>query len=152
MAQRIEIRPAEFADSEKIIEFNRRMAEETEGTKLDPDVLCSGVKAVLEEPKHGFYLIAVADGQVAGCLLVTTEWSDWRNGEFWWIQSVYVEPEFRRRGVFRSLYEATRQRAEKSDRVCGFRLYVERENVQAQETYTRLGMRETAYRMLETLL
>ncbi|MFN2353346.1 MAG: GNAT family N-acetyltransferase [Desulfopila sp.] len=151
MPKSIEIRSAEFADSGKIIEFNGRMAEETEGVKLDPDVLYSGVQAVLKEPGHGFYLIAVAGGQVVGCLLVTTEWSDWRNGEFWWIQSVYVEPEFRRRGVFRSLYEATRQRAQKSDRVCGFRLYVERENVQAQKTYTRLGMKETAYRMLEAL-
>lgn len=151
MSDTITIRSATLEDAGRIIEFNLRMAGETEEKKLDPDILRSGVTAVLNDPDHGFYQVATVGGQVVGCLLVTTEWSDWRNGEFWWIQSVYIEPEFRRRGVFSSLYEATRQRAKESARVCGFRLYVERENVKAQETYMRLGMKETAYRMLETL-
>ena len=151
MSDTIEIRPAKLKDAGRIIEFNLRMAGETEEKKLEPDVLFSGVTAVLNEPDLGFYLVATDGSQVVGCLLVTTEWSDWRNGEFWWIQSVYVEPDFRRKGVFRSLYEATRKRAKESDRVCGFRLYVEQENVKAQQTYAQLGMKETAYMMLETL-
>jgi GNAT superfamily N-acetyltransferase len=110
----MQIRPASLRDAKRIIEFNLRMAEETEGKKLDFDVLRSGVSRVFNEPDHGFYLVAETGGKVVGCLLVTTEWSDWRNGEFWWIQSVYVESEFRRRGVFTSLYEATRKLAQKS--------------------------------------
>lgn len=152
MPNSLEIRLAEPEDAGRIIDFNMRMARETEGRELDVNVLTSGVYAVLKKPERGFYLVAVSDGHVVGCLLVTTEWSDWRNGEFWWIQSVYVEPEARRAGVFSALYEATRKRAEKADRVCGFRLYVERDNTRAQKTYFRLGMKETAYKMLEEQL
>jgi ribosomal protein S18 acetylase RimI-like enzyme len=98
----------------------------------------------------GFYLVAeAADGQVAGSLMVTTEWSDWRNGRFWWIQSVYIQPDWRRRGVFRALYRHLTEIAEDEPDVCGFRLYVERENAAAQATYRALGMHEGVYRVYE---
>lgn len=138
-------------DAERLIEFNLRMAQETEDKQLDSKVLTSGVNAILADPRHGFYLVGEANGEVIGSLMVTTEWSDWRNSTFWWIQSVYVAPEFRRRGVFRALYEDARSRAKKDKWVCGCRLYVERDNTPAQIVYTRLGLKETNYRMLEEL-
>jgi GNAT superfamily N-acetyltransferase len=143
------IREALPEDAGTIVDFNTRMAMETEGKQLDPEVLGSGVNAVFEDPKYGFYLVAEIDGRVAGSLLVTTEWSDWRNAAFWWIQSVFVEPEFRRRGVFRALYEEARERARRSPQVCGCRLYVERGNTGAQSAYARLGMTEVSYKMFE---
>jgi len=151
MPDEISVRLAQPKDAGCVIEFNKRIAIETEGKHLDHDVLASGVNEVLENPSRGFYLVAETGAQIVGCLMITTEWSVWRNGVFWWIQSVYVAPEFRRRGVFRALYEATRDRAREAERVCGFRLYVERENDAAQATYTGLGLTETSYKMFEQL-
>jgi len=128
------------------------MAEETEGKHLDATVLTAGVNAVFDNRKHGFYLVAEVDGTVIGSLLVTTEWSDWRNGEFWWVQSVYVDPAFRRKGVYRSLYRVVRERAVQLPQVCGCRLYVERENHTAQATYKQLGMNDTGYRVFEEMI
>ena len=108
-----------------------------------------GVEAVLSDPGHGFYVVADTGGEIAGSLLVTFEWSDWRNGRFWWIQSVYVRPAYRRRGVYRALHEFVRDRARSTGGVVGLRLYVERENAVAQRTYAALGMDETPYRMYE---
>ena len=149
MQDQIEIRAALHEDASTLVAFNLRMARETEDRQLDVAVLTSGVDAVLEDAKRGFYLVAEVGGKVVGSLMVTTEWSDWRNGAIWWIQSVYVSPEFRRRGVFRSLYEEVRERARNSKRVCGCRLYVERENTSAQATYTQLGLTETKYKVFE---
>jgi ribosomal protein S18 acetylase RimI-like enzyme len=151
MMEEIKIRAAQSEDAGRLMEFSLKLARETEGKELDPDTLTSGVAAILKDPSRGFFMIAEVAGEVAGSLMVTTEWSDWRNGEFWWIQSVYVSPEFRRRGVFRALYEETRGQARNSTRVCGCRLYVERENSSAQATYTQLGLTETPYRMYEEL-
>jgi len=151
MQNHITIRGAKPMDAERLIEFNLRMAQETEDKQLDSKILISGVNAILSHPKLGFYLVGEADGEVVGSLMVTTEWSDWRNGAFWWIQSVYVTPEFRRRGVFRALYEDARDRAKNEEGVCGCRLYVERDNVSALTVYTRLGLKETNYKMLEEL-
>jgi len=134
-----------------LVEFNMRMVEETEGKQLDPAVLPAGVNAVFEYRYHGFYLVAEVDGTVSGSLLMTTEWSDWRNGLFWWIQSVYVLADFRRKGVYLALYREVRERAAKSPQVCGCRLYVERGNHTAQATYRRLGMKDTGYRVFEEL-
>lgn len=145
------IRRAEPTDADRLIEFNLRMARETEGRQLDPQLLSPGVKAVLADLKLGFYLVAEVDGEVVGSLMVTTEWSDWRNGTFWWIQSVYVAPEFRGQGVFRALYADIKARARNDRSVCGCRLYVERNNTSAQTVYTRLGFEETKYRMYEDL-
>ncbi|MCD6365770.1 MAG: GNAT family N-acetyltransferase [Planctomycetes bacterium] len=151
MQDHVKIRPALPRDAATLVEYNLCLARETEDKQLDAGVLTSGVRAVLEDSKRGFYLVAEVDGEVAGSLMVTTEWSDWRNGAFWWIQSVYVAPRFRRRGVFRALYEGVKGRAMNTPRVCGCRLYVEWDNAAAQATYERLGLMETKYKMFEEL-
>ena len=143
------IRPARAEDAGDIARFNLAMAQETEGKALDPARLRAGVDAVLADARHGFYLVAEIDGANAGCLMVTYEWSDWRNGQWWWLQSVYVPEEFRRRGVFRALHADAERRARATPGVIGLRLYVERENVNAQSTYVRLGMHDSGYRLYE---
>lgn len=125
------------------------MARETEGLELDRDRLRRGVEAVLEDRTKGFYWVAEIDNRVVGQTLVTQEWSDWRNGAFWWIQSVYVEPESRGSGVFRALYEHVDREARAHPGVCGLRLYVEQENHKAQNAYERLGMKRTPYWIYE---
>jgi GNAT superfamily N-acetyltransferase len=139
--------------AEIIARFNQLMAEETEGKSLSWDVILPGVAAVFDDERLGFYLVARvdegADGEVAGCLAITYEWSDWRNGLFWWIQSVYVDKAHRGKGVFTAMYEQVKMLARQTDNVCGIRLYVEVENETAQRTYFRLGMQETHYRLLE---
>jgi ribosomal protein S18 acetylase RimI-like enzyme len=145
------IRPAERRDIAAIAEWNMAMAWETEQKRLDSQVLLRGVTAVLDEPRRGFYMVAELDGQAAGCLLVTYEWSDWRDGDFWWIQSVYVTPEARRGGVFRAMYAEVALRAKQAGAV-GLRLYVETENLRAQKTYRELGMEQCHYFMYEQML
>ena len=136
-------------DAAALVEFNRAMALETESKSLASETLRAGVEMVLRDPAHGFYVVADTGREVAGAVLVTYEWSDWRNGRFWWIQSVYVRPGHRRRGVYRALHEFVRARARASGGVVGLRLYVERENAAAQRAYAVLGMNETVYRMYE---
>jgi ribosomal protein S18 acetylase RimI-like enzyme len=143
------IRLARPGDEAALVAFNRAMALETEGLELDPEVLGRGVRRLLASPELGFYVVVELDGAVGAGLMVTTEWSDWRDATFWWIQSVYVRPELRRWGLYRRLYAFVRERAREAGNVCGFRLYVERENAVAQRTYEALGMRETRYRMYE---
>lgn len=145
------IRRANPDDASTLIDFNREMAHETEGKDLDLEVITAGVQTLLANEVLGFYVVAEDDGKIAGALMITTEWSDWRNGNFWWIQSVYVKPEYRRRGIYRSLHEFVRQAADQDPTICGFRLYVEHENTVAQETYRSLGMHETSYRLFEEL-
>ena len=145
------IRLARPGDAPDIIAFNAAMALETEGKRLFPEVIGAGVRSLLRRPKAGFYLLAETRARIVGVLMITTEWSDWRNGAFWWIQSVYVRPEFRRRGVYRRLYQHVQGLAKKDRRVCGFRLYVERENRRAQATYRALGMAKTRYLVFEEL-
>jgi ribosomal protein S18 acetylase RimI-like enzyme len=143
----IRVRAANAADAEALVAFNAAMALETEAKTLDTDVLRAGVAVVLAQPVRGFYLVAEVAERIAGCLMVTYEWSDWRNGDWWWLQSVYIAPEYRRHGVFRALYaEVERCAAERVD-VVGIRLYVESGNAGAQRTYESLGMREEQYRM-----
>ncbi len=152
--------PAEFRirhggpeDIPAIASFNTRMAEETEGLSLDPDTITAGVRGMVEHPERGFYLVAetgpAGNPFIVASLMVTMEWSDWRNGMFWWIQSVYVLPDYRRLGLYRSLYNRVRELAAGETGVCGFRLYVEKDNHAAKSTYLALGMSETAYRMYE---
>lgn len=148
----MQIRLAAPDDAASLVDFNQAMARETEGKELSPEVLAAGVAAVLGDAQHGFYLIAEVEGQVAGCLMVTYEWSDWRNGLFWWIQSVYVRPEFRGRGIYPTLYADIKRRAAETGGVRGFRLYVEKHNTRAQRIYHALGMHETDYLMYEELL
>ena len=145
----LRVREASMADINILVEFNAAMALETERKTLDPRILSAGVAAVLAEPRRGFYLVAEAERDVVGCLMITYEWSDWRNGDWWWFQSVYVRPEDRRRGVFRLLYAEVERRARATPRVIGLRLYVERDNASAQRTYASLGMSETHYRLFE---
>jgi GNAT superfamily N-acetyltransferase len=145
------IRPATDADIAHLIAWNAAMAMETEAKTLDLAVLGRGVRGVFEEPRRGFYLVAEREGVAVGSLLVTYEWSDWRNGDLWWIQSVYVIPEARRHGVFRALYAAVRERAAEAG-AAGLRLYVETENTRAQSTYAELGMSRCHYAMYEEML
>ena len=141
------IRDACAGDLDSLVAFNDAMALETENKTLDPAVLRDGVAKVIAEPARGFYLVAEVEGAVAGCLMITFEWSDWRNGDWWWLQSVYVVPAHRRQGVFRALYREVEHRATQRADVVGLRLYVERDNARAQRTYEALGMREDQYRM-----
>jgi ribosomal protein S18 acetylase RimI-like enzyme len=143
------IRKAVPSDAESLIQFNIAMALETEQKKLKKDQIEAGVKGLFDKPQYGFYMVAEAEGSVIASLMITYEWSDWRNGLFWWIQSVYVLPEFRRKAVYRSMYQEILKLAEKEPEICGCRLYVERENSVAQKTYTSLGMSETQYKLYE---
>ncbi|WP_426687648.1 N-acetyltransferase family protein [Rhodanobacter ginsengiterrae] len=143
--------PADPADLADLVAWNAAMAWETEQKKLDPVILTRGVRGVFEQPQRGFYLMAERDGDAIGSLLVTREWSDWRCGDFWWIQSVYVVPAARRGGVFRALYAEVERRAAAAGAV-GLRLYVETENRHAQATYAGLGMQRCHYFMYEMAL
>jgi len=143
------IRAAASADTETIASFNEAMATETEGKTLDPATIRAGVRGLFARPDLGFYVVAEDGGRIVGQLMITYEWSDWRNGVFWWIQSVYVRPEFRGKGIYRALHAHVRTMAKAAGGVCGFRLYVEKENAAAQETYRRLGMHETPYVLFE---
>ena len=125
-------------------------ALETEAKTLDDVLLRQGVAAVFDSDEKGFYLVAEANGSVVGSLLITYEWSDWRNGMFWWIQSVYVAPDLRRKGVYRALHRHVEAAARRTPGVCGIRLYVESENAAAQNAYHQLGMVRTGYLMFET--
>ena len=149
MTDDIHTRQATLADAEFIVESNIAMAMATEGLPLDEAVVKPGVSAVLSGDSLGFYLLAEVDGRPVGQLMVTYEWSDWRNGLFWWIQSVYVRPEFRRRGVYRALHQHVAEAAQAAGGVCGLRLYVEQENTTAQQVYESLNMHRTRYHMYE---
>ena len=149
------VRTATLADVERIAAFQQAMALETEGKTLDAATLRQGIAAVFDAPQKGFYLVAVAGAAEGGAtpvvasLLITCEWSDWRNATFWWIQSVYVDAGWRRRGVYRAMYDHVLSLARARGDVCGIRLYVERTNAVAQETYDRLGMHKSHYDLYE---
>ncbi len=143
------VRAAELTDVEFLVDGNARMAMETESLELDRARLRAGVEAVFADAGRGFYLIAEVEGERAGQMMITYEWSDWRNGVFWWIQSVYTVPELRGRGAFKALYASVEAMARERGGVCGLRLYVEAHNETAQATYRRCGMSETVYRMFE---
>ena len=146
----IQIRPARMQDAAIIAEYNRALARETEGRDLDPERIEPGVVAVLEDATKGRYLVAERDGKVVGQLMVTFEWSDWRNGMFWWIQSVYVTPDQRGRGVFGALYRAVEFEARANPGICGLRLYMEHHNERARVAYVKLGMKPAGYEVFET--
>jgi len=144
------IRRGEARDVAQLSTFNRTMARETENLLLAEEVVTAGVQGLIQRPEYGFYLVAEDDSGLIGSLMITFEWSDWRNGLIWWLQSVYVRPEQRRRGVFRALYRAVRDEALAGD-ARGLRLYVERHNHAAQTTYRQLGMVDSDYLLLEEL-
>ncbi|MFW6089681.1 MAG: GNAT family N-acetyltransferase [Gemmatimonadota bacterium] len=152
----LSIRQAATDDRDRIVLFNQAMAKETEGRKLDRGTLTRGVEAMLADPARGRYFVAEevegASGEpkIVGQLAVTTEWSDWRNGDIWWIQSVYVARSHRRRGIYGQLHRHVRALAGEAG-VIGLRLYVERDNEAARSTYQALGMRPSSYVMYEEL-
>ena len=150
--ENITVGKAASDDVDAIAQFNIAMAQETEERQLDPETIQSGVSGVIQNHAHGFYLIAERDQVAVGSLLITFEWSDWRNGTLWWIQSVYVKPEHRRTGVFKALYDAVIARARAAKSVRGIRLYVEQENLDAQSVYQKLSMQKTPYQMFERML
>lgn len=143
------VREATPADRDFLVDCASAMALETEHKELDLPTLRAGVAALLDDATRGRVLVAEVGGAPAATLMLTYEWSDWRNGFFWWIQSVYVVPAQRRRGLYRLLHEHVRELAARTDGVYGLRLYVERDNANAQQTYRRMGMEETAYRIYE---
>ncbi len=149
MMTNLQIRQATIDDVDVITEYNIRMAQETENIQLEYCRVKKGVEAVLRDPSKGTYIVAEINGIVIGQLLRTFEWSDWRNGMFWWIQSVYVLPEYRRKGIFRALYSYLENIARTTEGVCGLRLYVEQSNTAAIQTYTAQGMRLTHYKIME---
>jgi GNAT superfamily N-acetyltransferase len=149
-ATELSVRPARLDDAPRIVEFNYRLALETEQKKLDRATLAKGVDAILRDPRLGRYLVAVADERIVGQLAVTEEWSDWRNGSIWWLQSVFVDAAWRRRGVFRLLLNKLSAMARETG-VIGLRLYVERHNERAQATYARNGFRDAGYAVMERI-
>ena len=151
---RLNVRLARPDDAATIASFSAAMALETEGRRLDLDRLHLGTIALLESPDRGFFMVAeldqADDRQLLGQLMITYEWSDWRNGAFWWIQSVYVDPAWRRRSIFRRMHETVMATAKTSPNVCGFRLYVEESNSAAQAVYRKVGLTPSSYAIFET--
>ncbi|OGU11648.1 MAG: GNAT family N-acetyltransferase [Ignavibacteria bacterium GWB2_35_12] len=148
----INIRTGELKDKETLVKFNIALAKESEKIKLSNEVVEKGVEAVLQNSNLGFYLLAEKDEQIIASLMITNEWSDWRNGMFWWIQSVYVLPDYRRKGIYSKLYEHIKELVSVKANVLGFRLYVEKNNNTAITTYKSLGMKKTAYRLFEEII
>jgi len=145
----IQIRKGEDSDRDAIARFQIAMAWETENYKLDYETVSEGVRAVMNNENLGSYYVAVADKKVVGSLLTTYEWSDWRNGTVLWIQSVYIDSSFRKRGVYATLYSHVKAFAEADKSLKGIRLYVDESNQKAMEVYTRLGMNGEHYRVFE---
>ncbi len=145
----IHIRDATPDDRAVIAEFNSRLAAETEDGVLDPGIIGPGVARILDDPLLGRYWVAEQDGEISGQIMVTFEWSDWRNGMLWWLQSVYVHPDHRRDGVFTALYQHVEALAAEAPDVVGIRLYVEKDNTRAQQTYVKLGMTMTDYQVMQ---
>ncbi|MCU0473827.1 MAG: GNAT family N-acetyltransferase [Bacteroidales bacterium] len=144
----ISIRQATPKDAPSIIDFQQKMAWETEKMHLPPETVTKGVHGVFEDSSRGEYFVAESEGRAVASLLITYEWSDWRNCNVWWFQSVYVVPEYRRQGIFRKMYTHIRNLAEEQG-IAGLRLYVETKNERAQKTYEALGMGSGHYSFYE---
>ncbi len=143
------IRKATLNDLERLVEFNMNLAKETEDIVLNKDILREGVRKVLEGKIQGKYFVCEIDGVVAGQMMIIYEWSDWRNGEFIWIQSVYVDEKYRKFGVFKSLFNEVKAYCEAHDRFIGLRLYVEKNNNRAKNVYSAMGMYPNQYDIYE---
>jgi GNAT superfamily N-acetyltransferase len=146
----VQVRAGVASDAETIADFNIKMAMETEHLRLDPPTVNAGVRAGLADAAKARYFVAEIDGRVVGQLMLTHEWSDWRNGDIWWIESVYVHPDHRGRGVFGTLYRYVAELA-RTEAVVALRLYVEKENANAKKTYEKLGMKMTCYDVMEQM-
>jgi len=145
----IKIRKAQIEDLETIVKFNYNLAKQTENKELDLEILTKGVQAILSDSAKGQYYVYVIDDKVVGQIMHTSEWSDWRNGTFLWVQSVYVDEEHRRKGIFKELYNYVKQICDNDEDIAGIRLYVEKDNLNAKATYKSLGMDECNYHMYE---
>lgn len=145
------IRKAHSPEINTIADFQLRMALETEQVKLDPDTVRSGVQAVMDDPNKGFYLIAEEDEKVVASLMVTPEWSDWRAKTVWWIQSLYVMPDYRRKGIFKSMYTYLKNEINHLPDIAGIRLYVDKTNTKAQKVYEIIGMNPNHYTLYEDI-
>lgn len=143
------IRKAKMQDLAALVQFNQAMAQETEGLTLDQTTLTQGVSTLLSHPEKGFYLVAEIATEIVGSLMVTFEWSDWRAKDYYWIQSVYIRPQNRRQGIYSKLYSEVKHLAQLNNGAASFRLYVEQENLSAQQTYQALGMKQSYYLMYE---
>lgn len=144
------IRRAKLSDLSSIVECNIRMASESEEKNLDRNILTEGVREALTDEGKALYFVAVANDSVVGTMMITYEWSDWRNGQIWWIQSVYVLPEWRRQGVFSAMYQHVYQLAQ-AKKVKGLRLYMKHNNTTAQKVYEQVGMRKSHYVVFERI-
>ena len=145
----IKVREATIVESEIIINFQINMALETENLELDKSSVRKGINAVFKDLLKGKYYVAEEGNRVVGSLLTTTEWSDWKNGTILWIQSVYVIPEYRKKGVFKQMYDYLKKMVEESDELIGLRLYVNKTNIIAQKTYEKIGMNGEHYKLYE---
>ncbi len=148
---KILVRQANLDDVAIIAEFNIALCRETEHRELDRETVLKGVERFLSEPARGRYFVVTVDGQVVGQTAHTFEWSDWRNGEIWWIQSVYIHAEYRSKGLFRALFSHIKSLGEADSDCCGIRLYMERDNETARQSYLRLGFHEAGYEVFELL-
>ena len=148
-AVNIRIRKADRKDREALATFQQHLASETESKTLDRDIVLKGVDGIFDSDRKGFYIVAEIEDAVVGSLLITYEWSDWRNAEFWWIQSVYVDAKLRRKGVYKAMYNHVHTISKSDPNICGIRLYVERDNHIAQIVYTDLGMSKSRYDLFE---
>ncbi|MVX65054.1 GNAT family N-acetyltransferase [Clostridium chromiireducens] len=143
------IRKAEIKDLETVVKFNYNLAKETEDKELDLEILGKGVKSILTDSSKGQYYVYEVDNKVVGQIMYTYEWSDWRNGTFLWVQSVYVDADYRKKGIYKKLYHNVKNICDNDENIAGIRLYVEKENVNAKSTYKSLGMCECNYHMYE---
>jgi GNAT superfamily N-acetyltransferase len=147
----VSIRTSTIPDIEVIAEFQQRLALETENFHLNLPTVTAGIRAMLNDPSKGKYFIAEVDGEIAGCHSITFEWSDWRNGMVWWIQSVYVVKKYRKSGVFKAMFENLKKIIAEDPTLVGLRLYVDRNNTRAQQVYTAMGMNGEHYSVFESM-
>jgi GNAT superfamily N-acetyltransferase len=145
----IQIRKAERSDIPTLIDFQQRLAEESEGVKLEGSILEKGMNAMFDDPRKGFYNVALSGNEIVGCHMITYEWSDWRNGWAYWLQSVYVRESYRKHGVFKKMYEDLKHTVEKDAGIIGLRLYVDKSNARAQKVYAAMGMNGDHYTVYE---
>ncbi|MEX2230623.1 MAG: GNAT family N-acetyltransferase [Cyclobacteriaceae bacterium] len=145
----ISIRPSRFDDIGVIAEFQLKLANETEGVNLNPRIVTTGIEALFADPGKGVYYVAESREKIIGCFLITYEWSDWRNGMIWWLQSVYVTESHRREGVFKRMYDYIHDAISKDSSLIGLRLYVDKSNARAQKVYQSLGMNGDHYMVFE---
>jgi RimJ/RimL family protein N-acetyltransferase len=147
----VSIRKSRPEDISTIVDFQQRLALESENFQLDGDTVAKGIKAMFDDPSRGVYFVAEVNGEIAGCHSITYEWSDWRNGMVWWLQSVYVVEKHRKNGVFRAMFENLKTLITNDPSLAGLRLYVDKSNARAQKVYQAMGMNGEHYSVFELM-